>query len=226
MCRTLNSHVPLILPPAPLTHSATGASEVGNMAYLSRMGLWGVATAFPDFDAFLESMKRRGVSFMEMLAMEMKAEGKYVARGLSFRWERSLNTRRPGAGASGIHIFLGSIRPLTQKNENPTPWIPNPGSEVQHPEGWAGTWVSDFPRSVSLQRSRAMGGLGETHFVSRRRWAYHCTPCEACTGPFQSFPPTITPQQATVLGGSDRAPALTVCSSSNTCERLNAAVCG
>ncbi len=30
-------------------------------------------------------MKRRGVSFLEMLAMEMKAEGKYVARGLSFR---------------------------------------------------------------------------------------------------------------------------------------------
>lgn len=55
------------------------------MAYLSRMGLWGVATAFPDFDTFLESMKKRGVSFMEMLAMEMKAEGKYVARGLSFR---------------------------------------------------------------------------------------------------------------------------------------------
>lgn len=31
------------------------------------------------------SMRRRGVSFMELLAMEMKAEGKYVARGLSFR---------------------------------------------------------------------------------------------------------------------------------------------
>lgn len=30
-------------------------------------------------------MRKRGVSFMEMLAMEMKAEGKYVARGLSFR---------------------------------------------------------------------------------------------------------------------------------------------
>ncbi|KAG2500714.1 hypothetical protein HYH03_001479 [Edaphochlamys debaryana] len=65
--------------------SATGVSEVGNMAYMSRMGLWGPGTAFDSFQAFLESMKRRGVSFMEMLAMEMKAEGKYVARGLSFR---------------------------------------------------------------------------------------------------------------------------------------------
>lgn len=65
--------------------SATGVSEVGNMAYMTRMGLWGQCTAFPDFESFLNSMKRRGVSFMEMLAMEMKAEGKYVARGLSFR---------------------------------------------------------------------------------------------------------------------------------------------
>lgn len=26
-----------------------------------------------------------GVSFLEMLAMEMKADGKYIARGLSFK---------------------------------------------------------------------------------------------------------------------------------------------
>ncbi|KAG1681531.1 hypothetical protein FOA52_014037 [Chlamydomonas sp. UWO 241] len=65
--------------------SATGVSEVANMAYMARMGLWGPSTAFTDFDAFLDSMKKRGVSFMEMLAMEMKAEGKYLARGLSFK---------------------------------------------------------------------------------------------------------------------------------------------
>jgi hypothetical protein len=60
-------------------------SEVGNLAYMQRLGLWGVGTAFSDFEAFLESMRKRGVSFMEMLAMEMKAQGKYLARGLSFR---------------------------------------------------------------------------------------------------------------------------------------------
>lgn len=38
-----------------------------------------------DFESFLNSMKSRGVSFLEMLAMELKNEGKYVARGLSFR---------------------------------------------------------------------------------------------------------------------------------------------
>ncbi|GFR47434.1 hypothetical protein Agub_g9154, partial [Astrephomene gubernaculifera] len=59
--------------------SATGVSEVGNMAYMVRMGLWGPGTPFDSFQTFLDSMRRRGVSFLELLAMEMKAEGKYVA---------------------------------------------------------------------------------------------------------------------------------------------------
>lgn len=65
--------------------SATGVSEVAHMAYLERMGLWGPGSAFADFEAFLGAMRNRGVSFLEMLAMEMKSEGKYCARGLSFR---------------------------------------------------------------------------------------------------------------------------------------------
>ena len=75
-----------LLPRARVVYcSATGVSEVGNMAYMARLGLWGAGSAFPDFEQFLDSMKKRGVSFMEMLAMELKAEGNYVARGLSFR---------------------------------------------------------------------------------------------------------------------------------------------
>ena len=65
--------------------SATGISEVGNMTYLSRLGFWGKGTPFKSADRFIESMKSRGVGFLEMLAMEMKASGKYVSRGLSFR---------------------------------------------------------------------------------------------------------------------------------------------
>lgn len=53
--------------------------------YAQRLGLWGPGSAFADFSAFLESMKRRGVTFLEMLSMEMKAEGYYVARGLSYK---------------------------------------------------------------------------------------------------------------------------------------------
>lgn len=65
--------------------SATGVSEVGNLAYMERLGLWGVGAAFPSFQAFLDSMKRRGITFLEMLSMELKGDGLYVSRGLSFR---------------------------------------------------------------------------------------------------------------------------------------------
>ena len=65
--------------------SATGISEVGHMTYLARLGFWGKGTPFKSADTFIESMKSRGVGFLEMLAMEMKASGKYVSRGLSFR---------------------------------------------------------------------------------------------------------------------------------------------
>lgn len=46
--------------------SATGVSDVGNLAYMQRLGLWGAGSAFSDFERFLESMKKRGVTFMEM----------------------------------------------------------------------------------------------------------------------------------------------------------------
>ena len=65
--------------------SATGVSEIGNMAYMARLGFWGAGTPFTDSNKFIESMKHRGVGFLEMLAMEMKSSGKYVSRGLSFR---------------------------------------------------------------------------------------------------------------------------------------------
>lgn len=97
--------------------SATGVSEIANMAYMVRLGFWGEGTAFPDANAFLSSMKKRGLGaparprrplprplspphrsrrrpprrvpdalpccgstspagFLELLAMELKAEGK------------------------------------------------------------------------------------------------------------------------------------------------------
>jgi hypothetical protein len=59
-------------------------SNIGNELGVCMQGLWGPGSPFADFQAFLDSMKRRGVSFLEMLAMEIKSEGYYVARGLSF----------------------------------------------------------------------------------------------------------------------------------------------
>ena len=65
--------------------SATGVTELGNLAYCERLGLWGEGCPFPDFEAFLKVVSRKGIFFLEMLAMELKREGAYVSRGLSFK---------------------------------------------------------------------------------------------------------------------------------------------
>lgn len=65
--------------------SATGISEVQNVGYLDRLGLWGKGTSFEDSSDFIEHTKRKGLGFLELLSMELKAEGKYVARSLSFQ---------------------------------------------------------------------------------------------------------------------------------------------
>jgi len=64
--------------------SATGASEPKNMAYMNRLGLWGPSTAFKEFTDFISSVEKRGVGAMEMVAMDMKLRGMYIARQLSF----------------------------------------------------------------------------------------------------------------------------------------------
>ncbi|CAJ0579156.1 unnamed protein product, partial [Mesorhabditis spiculigera] len=74
------------LPNARIVYaSATGASEPRNMAYMSRLGLWGKGTTFPNFFSFLNVIERRGLGAMEIVAMEMKSRGLYLARQLSFR---------------------------------------------------------------------------------------------------------------------------------------------
>jgi len=65
--------------------SATGVTELGNLAYCERLGLWGQGGPFVDFEAFLKVVSRKGIFFLEMLAMELKREGAYVSRGLSFK---------------------------------------------------------------------------------------------------------------------------------------------
>lgn len=73
------------LPKARVVYaSATSVSEVSNMAYLTRLGLWGRGTEFTDASSFIESTAKKGTSFLELVAMELKAKGALVARSLSF----------------------------------------------------------------------------------------------------------------------------------------------
>ncbi|XP_062868520.1 si:ch73-63e15.2 [Trichomycterus rosablanca] len=64
--------------------SATGASEPKNMIYMSRLGIWGLGTPFKTFEDFLHAIEKRGVGAMEIVAMDMKVSGMYIARQLSF----------------------------------------------------------------------------------------------------------------------------------------------
>ncbi|GFR58766.1 protein strawberry notch homolog 1 [Elysia marginata] len=73
------------LPKARVVYaSATGASEPKNMAYMTRLGLWGEGTPFKEFTDFIQAVERRGVGAMELVAMDAKSRGMYIARQLSF----------------------------------------------------------------------------------------------------------------------------------------------
>ena len=74
-----------LLPRARVLYvSATGASDVNNLAYATRLGLWGPTTAFADRRAFVDSLRRGGIAALELIARDLKMQGLYVARALSF----------------------------------------------------------------------------------------------------------------------------------------------
>ncbi|XP_065201185.1 protein strawberry notch isoform X3 [Planococcus citri] len=73
------------LPKARVVYaSATGASEPRNMAYMTRLGMWGEGSPFLEFMDFINAVEKRGVGAMEIVAMDMKLRGMYIARQLSF----------------------------------------------------------------------------------------------------------------------------------------------
>jgi hypothetical protein len=66
--------------------SATGATSVQNLAYASRLGLWGQGPEypFPSRESFVSAMEAGGVAAMEVVARDLKTLGFYTARALSF----------------------------------------------------------------------------------------------------------------------------------------------
>jgi hypothetical protein len=74
-----------LLPRARVLYaSATGASDVNNLAYAMRLGLWGPETAFADRTAFVTAIRDGGIAAMELVARDLKALGLYTSRALSF----------------------------------------------------------------------------------------------------------------------------------------------
>ena len=84
--------------------SATGVSDLKQMAYAVRLGLWGHGTNFPSFDAFRNSLEKRGVGAMELLALEMKQAGCFVARTLS--WDGAeFNTEKVSLSPEQVIVY-------------------------------------------------------------------------------------------------------------------------
>ncbi|MFH1152970.1 MAG: strawberry notch family protein, partial [Pseudomonadota bacterium] len=74
-----------LLPNAKVVYvSATGATEVSNLAYAPRLGLWGEGTPFKNVNDFIDKIQGSGVSAMELVARDMKSLGLYIARSLSY----------------------------------------------------------------------------------------------------------------------------------------------
>ena len=74
-----------LLPRARVLYaSATGASDVNNLAYATRLGLWGPETAFATRETFVAEIREGGIAAMELVARDLKALGLYTARALSF----------------------------------------------------------------------------------------------------------------------------------------------
>lgn len=73
------------LPKARVVYSsATGATEVENLRYAERLGLWGEGTAFVTGDEFVSKIKAGGLASMELIARDMKAMGVYLSRNISY----------------------------------------------------------------------------------------------------------------------------------------------
>ncbi|MBO6727767.1 MAG: strawberry notch family protein, partial [Rhizobiaceae bacterium] len=65
--------------------SATGATVVGNLAYASRLGLWGTGDSpFTTREGFIADMEAGGIAAMEIISRDLKALGLYLARSLSY----------------------------------------------------------------------------------------------------------------------------------------------
>lgn len=64
--------------------SATGATQVSNLSFATRLGLWGQGTPFPSVQNFIAEMNAGGLASMELVARDLKQMGSYMARSLSF----------------------------------------------------------------------------------------------------------------------------------------------
>lgn len=64
--------------------SATMATDVYNLGYAPRLGLWGQNAPFPSAEAFIGEMHELDEAALEQVCIDLKAAGRYCSRTLSF----------------------------------------------------------------------------------------------------------------------------------------------
>ena len=62
--------------------TATAASNVHQMGYMVKLGLWGPGTPYASYDQFRYTLQTAGEAAMELTAVNLKARGRYVCRQL------------------------------------------------------------------------------------------------------------------------------------------------
>eukprot|EP00049_Salpingoeca_infusionum_P014447 m.270271 g.270271 ORF g.270271 m.270271 type:complete len:1323 (+) comp15677_c0_seq4:246-4214(+) len=99
-----------LLPRARVLYcSATGVTRVANMGYMVRLGLWGQGTSFATFEDFETTIQSNGLGAAEMLAMEMKAAGVYISRGLSYH-DAEFTTDEASLSQRDIDMYDSAVK--------------------------------------------------------------------------------------------------------------------
>lgn len=108
------------LPMARIVYvSATGATEVSNLAYAERLGVWGEGTSFSNKSAFISKISEGGLAAMELVARDLKAMGVYIARSLSYDGVKySTLTHKLSAQQSKIYDTMAKGWQIVLQNIN------------------------------------------------------------------------------------------------------------
>ncbi|WP_162002737.1 strawberry notch-like NTP hydrolase domain-containing protein [Microvirga tunisiensis] len=117
--------------------SATGATELDNLAYMVRLGLWGAGTSYAKPTDFFDDFGGAGLSGLEAITSHIKAAGQMVCRQLSLEGVRYEELIHP-MSANDIELFDRYSNMLYEITSIARTCIENavPADE----KGWKPTW--------------------------------------------------------------------------------------
>lgn len=108
--------------------SATMATDVYNLGYAPRLGLWGKDAPFPSAEAFIAEMHKLDEGALEQVCIDLKAAGRYSSRTLSFdgvEYEELTHCLTPGQRRA----FDGMVKNWTVLNNLMTDAVQNAGGQ-------------------------------------------------------------------------------------------------